>query len=77
MQNPLRNIPSVNELLERPQLRNLVDSVSHHVVVSGVRTFLDDFRKEVHAAASEVQIVGWVRREGLRRPASLGRSSTS
>lgn len=56
MQNPLRNIPSVNELLERPQLRNLVDSVSHHVVVSGVRTFLDDFRKEVHAAASEVQI---------------------
>jgi L-seryl-tRNA(Ser) seleniumtransferase len=56
MQNPLRSIPSVNELLERPQLRGLVDRVSHNVVVDGVRTFLTDFRKEVQAAASEVPI---------------------
>ena len=56
MQNPLRNIPSVNELLEKPQLRGLVDRVSHNVVVDGVRTFLTEFRDEVHAAASEVPI---------------------
>ena len=56
MPNPLRDIPSVNELLERPQLRNLVDRVSHNVVVSGVRNFLDDFRQELHTRAGEVAI---------------------
>ncbi len=50
MPNPLRNIPSVNELLERPELHGLVERVSHNVVANGIRTFLDDFRREVHAA---------------------------
>lgn len=50
MPNPLRNIPSVNELLERPELHGLVERVSHNVVVNGIRTFLDDFRKEIHTA---------------------------
>ncbi|MAD80925.1 MAG: L-seryl-tRNA(Sec) selenium transferase [Pirellulaceae bacterium] len=56
MQNPLRNIPSVNELLEIPPLCGMVDRVSHSVVVSGVRTFLSDFRDEVQTAASEFKV---------------------
>ncbi|MBN2477650.1 MAG: L-seryl-tRNA(Sec) selenium transferase [Pirellulales bacterium] len=51
--NPLRNIPSVNELLESPPLRGLVDRISHNVVVSTVRTVLDEMRNEVQTAASE------------------------
>ncbi len=56
MQNPFRNIPSVNELLESPPLREMVDQVSHSVVVSGVRTFLRDFRQDVQHAASEIKV---------------------
>ena len=54
--NPLRNIPSVAELLENPQLKSLVDRVSHNVVVGRVRTFLDDLRREVQSAASEFNL---------------------
>lgn len=50
--NLLRNIPSVGELLDTPTLRTLVDRVSHNVVVSGVRSVLDELRGEVQAAAS-------------------------
>jgi L-seryl-tRNA(Ser) seleniumtransferase len=56
MQNPLRNIPSVNELLESPQLANLVDRVSHNVVVTEVRHFLDRLRDDVQSTASEMNI---------------------
>ncbi len=56
MSNPLRNIPSVNELLESPPLRKLVDRVSRNVVVSGVRSFLDNMRSEVQTAASEIKL---------------------
>jgi len=54
--NPLRNIPSVSELLENPALKGLVDKVSHNVVVSEVRTFLDDLRGELRQRATEVKI---------------------
>jgi L-seryl-tRNA(Ser) seleniumtransferase len=54
--NPLRNIPSVNELLEYPALRKLVDRISHNVVVSTVRTVLDEVRNEVQNAASEMTL---------------------
>ena len=54
--NPLRNIPSVNELLENPSLKNLVDKVSHHVVVSEVRTFLDTLRTDLQQKASELNV---------------------
>lgn len=54
--NPLRNIPSVSELLENPALKGLVDKVSHNVVVSEVRTFLDDLRGELKQRATEVKI---------------------
>ncbi len=56
MQNPLRRIPSVNELLERPELAALVDRVSHHVVVNEVRGFLDKLRSDVQSAAAEMNI---------------------
>jgi L-seryl-tRNA(Ser) seleniumtransferase len=48
--NVLRSIPSVNELLESPPLKSLVNRVSHNVVVSGVRRFLDDMRGQVQGA---------------------------
>ena len=54
--NVFKNIPSVNELLESPQLRNLVDKVSHNVVVSEVRTFLDGLRGELKTAAEDIQL---------------------
>ena len=54
--NPLRNIPSVNELLENPQLQALVDKVSRHAVVTRVRTFLDEVRQEVQHAAADVKL---------------------
>lgn len=56
MQNPFRSIPSVNELLESPPLRDMVDRVSHSVVVSGVRTFLRDLREEVQTTAAEFKV---------------------
>ncbi|MCA9121206.1 MAG: L-seryl-tRNA(Sec) selenium transferase [Planctomycetaceae bacterium] len=56
MQNPLRSIPSVNELLERPELKNLVDRVSHNVVVTEVRGFLERLREDVQSTASEMNI---------------------
>lgn len=52
--NPLRSIPSVNELLESPPLKGLVDRVSRNVVVAGVRSFLDDLRRQVQNAAVEI-----------------------
>lgn len=53
MENPLRNIPSVNELISSPPLAKLVDRVSHNVVVGGVRTFLENVRGEIEMAATD------------------------
>ncbi len=50
--NPLRNIPSVNELLESPTLRRLVDRISRNTLVTTVRNVLDEVRSEVQNAAS-------------------------
>lgn len=51
----LRNLPSVNELLESPPLKGLVSRVSHNVVVTRVRSFLDDMRSEIQATAAEAK----------------------
>lgn len=51
--NPLRNLPSVYELLENPILKSLVDRISQNAVVSTVRTVLDEVRHEVQTAASD------------------------
>ena len=53
MDNPLdklRNLPSVNELLEAPQLKSLIDKVSHNAVVSSARGVLDDLRSKIKEA---------------------------
>ena len=81
MANPvLRNIPSVSELLDSPPLRGLVDRVSHNVVTSGIRTFLENLRRDVQSAAAEItvpsagelaeKIADWIVREDkpLLRP---------
>jgi len=52
----LRNIPSVNDLLEHPRLKSLSDRLSHNVVVTSVRTFLDDLRSEVTRTAQEMNL---------------------
>ena len=56
MQNIFRNLPSVNQLLESEPLKKMVDSVNHTVVADGVRTFLDDFRKQVSDRAGDIQV---------------------
>ncbi len=56
MPNPLRNLPSVNELIERQPLKQLVENVSHNAVVTNVRSFLDNLRGEVQNAAADVRI---------------------
>jgi L-seryl-tRNA(Ser) seleniumtransferase len=47
----LQNLPSVSELLEIQPLRGLVDRLNRNVVVSGVRTALDELRREARSAA--------------------------
>lgn len=54
--NFLRNLPSVNQLLESPQLKKMVENINHGVVAEGVRTFLDDLRTQAVNAAGEVPI---------------------
>jgi L-seryl-tRNA(Ser) seleniumtransferase len=51
--NPLRNLPSVHELLESPPLRTLVERISQSAVVSTVRTVLEEVRHEVQTAAAD------------------------
>jgi L-seryl-tRNA(Ser) seleniumtransferase len=50
--NPLRNIPSMNELLESPPLKGLLGRLSRNAVVSAVRAVLDETRNEVQTAAA-------------------------
>lgn len=56
MNNPLRNLPSVNELLESPVLKALVSRVSHNVVVHRARALLDDLRQEIQTARAEIRV---------------------
>ena len=56
MANIFRNIPSVNQLLESPQLKKMVEKVNHQVVVDGVRTFIDDLKEKVQEAAEDIEI---------------------
>ena len=56
MQNPLKNIPSVHELIESEPLKKLVNTVSHNVVVTEVRAFLDNLRDDVREATTDVKM---------------------
>ena len=54
--NPFRGLPSVNQLLESPPLKSLVNTANHSVVVGGVRTFLDRLRDQIQSATEDVHI---------------------
>ena len=56
MPNIFRNLPSVNQLLESPQLKQMVETVNHNVVVDGVRSYLDDLRTQFSNATEDVSI---------------------
>lgn len=56
MPNLFRNLPSVNQLLEHPQLQKMIETANHSVVVEGVRTFLDDVREQIKSASDEVHV---------------------
>jgi len=51
MSNVLRNLPSVNELLDSPPLKSLVRQVNQSVVASGVRSFLERVRTDIQNAS--------------------------
>ncbi len=50
--NPLRNLPSVSQLIESPPLKALVQTASHNSVVTGVRHFLEKMREQLASAAA-------------------------
>lgn len=52
----LGNFPSINELLESPPLKSLVERVNPTRVMSSVRSFVDGMRQEVQNAVSQRQI---------------------
>jgi len=56
MANIFRNIPSVNDLLESPQLKKIVENVNHQVVADGVRTFIDELKETISSATEEIEI---------------------
>ncbi len=75
--NPLRNLPSVDQLLNHPKLQKMVDQVSHSAVVQKVRSVLDTVRETVTSAAGDAHIptpqeivetvAGWMRKEETQK----------
>ena len=56
MSNVLRNVPSVNELLDSPPLKSLMSRLSRNVVVTRVGRFLDGMRGQVQSAATAMHV---------------------
>jgi L-seryl-tRNA(Ser) seleniumtransferase len=56
MSNVLRRIPSVTELLESKPLKPLVERLSHNVVVTSVRGFLEDFRDNLRESTADGEL---------------------
>ncbi|WP_425616764.1 L-seryl-tRNA(Sec) selenium transferase [Anatilimnocola sp. NA78] len=56
MPTVLGNFPSINELLESPPLKSLVERVNPTRVMSSVRSFVDGMRHELQTAVSQRQI---------------------
>lgn len=51
--NPLRNLPSVQDLLENPRLKSLMDRISQSSIVATGRAVLDEVHREFQAAAAD------------------------
>jgi len=56
IENPLRHLPSVDQLLQNPMLKTVVEQASRTAVVQKVRGVLDDVRRQVASATSEVLV---------------------
>lgn len=56
MPTGLPNFPSINELLESPPLKSLVDRVNPTRMMAGVRSFVDGMRQELQTAVAQRQI---------------------
>ncbi|QDU31172.1 L-seryl-tRNA(Sec) selenium transferase [Anatilimnocola aggregata] len=56
MPTVLGNFPSINELLESPPLKSLVERVNPTRVMSSVRSFVDGMRQDLQTAVSQRQI---------------------
>ena len=52
----LRNLPSMSELLESPQLKSLMNRVSQSEVVARARRALDELSSQVQSAAANVHV---------------------
>lgn len=50
---PLRDIPSVNQLLESPPLQPLVDQYTHRAVAARVRAYLEELRQQLRARGND------------------------
>lgn len=71
--NPLRNLPSVDQLLQNPMIQQLVQQASRSSVVQKVRDTLDEVRQKVTETASEAhvpspqeivdRVAGWMKME--------------
>ena len=51
--NPLRNIPSIHEILENPKLKSLTGRLHPGAVMSTMRVVLDEVTTELRSAATE------------------------
>ncbi|MCA9153608.1 MAG: L-seryl-tRNA(Sec) selenium transferase [Planctomycetales bacterium] len=56
MPNVFRNLPSVNDVLDSPPMKRIVERANRSQVVSRVRGFLDTVRHDLQSAASEMRI---------------------
>ncbi len=55
-ENPLRNLPSVDQLLQHPLLQQVVAQASRSSVVKKVRETLDEVRERVVTATEEAHV---------------------
>lgn len=77
MPNPLRTLPSVNELITSPQLRSWIDRASLTTVVAAARRVLDEVRNQWRGKGGEAafpspaelidRITQWVKHEEHQR----------
>ncbi len=56
MENPLRKIPSVNQILDSAPIQTLVKTANHNAVVTGIRAALDQLRDQVQTATGEMKV---------------------
>ncbi len=49
----LKNLPSLSEIAEHPQVKSVVDKLNHSTVATQVRGVVDDLRREIKQRAGE------------------------